>query len=601
MKVEIIARLNELAHLDKVLDAVNEFNELTAEFQKLQEEEEHAFEVQKLERIEAGEKPENIEKPVYEYMDDFKRLSQLFKDKKKIEVNAQKDIENANLEKKRALIAALTDLIQNEENIGRAIARFKDIQDSWKEIGAVPREKRQDVQKEFSNLVENFRYNINIYKDIKDHDLNRNLSLKKELLDKLKALLDVEIIKDIEEKLHAIQDEWNAIGGTHQEEWEKIKGEYWDTVNKVYEKIHSFYKSRREERSENITKKKELIEKARSIVEKEITSHKAWKKLTDKLVALQEEWKTVGYGPKEENNAVWKEFRAICNDFFAKKKDFYGDRNDQFDGVKEAKENMIKEVESLKNSTDWGNTTKQIVAIQKKWKDVGSAGPKHENRLWKEFRDHIDYFFDQKEAHFKNADAAGTANLKAKEEVIKKIQGYKVPADGNKAVQELKEFSSQFAEIGNVPFKEKDRIYKAYKKALDEKYDAIQMDQSEKERLIFESRLDSIKGSDDPERDLDRERSGIRNKLNKLKSEIVKMETNMAFFANADENNPLMKSAIKSLNDAKAEEEALKEQLKAIRILEQAIEREQAEEEMEDVEATEGGSEDATPKEETNE
>jgi hypothetical protein len=591
MKAEIIARLEELAQQEKVMDSLNEFNDLVAEFQKLQEEEERQWEIKKLERIEAGEKPESIEKPVYELLEEFKKHTSLYRDKKKIEVNAQRDVENANLDKKKGLVAALADLIQNEENIGRAIARFKDIQESWKEVGAVPRDKRQDIQKEFSNLVESFRYNINIYKEIKDHDLSRNLTLKTDLIAKLKGLLELEIIKDVEEKLHALQDEWNNIGGTHQEEWEKIKGEYWDTVNKVYEKIHAFYKTRREERSENIVKKKELIEKAKALVEKEITSHKAWKKLTEKIIAFQEEWKTIGYGPKEENNAVWKEFRGICNDFFNRKKEFYGERNEQFDGVKEAKEALIKEVETLKDSTDWGNTTKQIVAIQKKWKDVGSAGPKHENRLWKEFRAHIDHFFNSKEAHFKQADAAGEENLKAKEALIKELVAYKVPSDGKKAIGEIKEFAAKFAAIGNVPFKQKDRINKSYKKALDEKFNAVKMDAAEKEAIMFQSRLDSIKESNDPESMIDRERGGIRNKLNKITAEIAKMETNMAFFANADENNPLMKSAVENLEREKAKADGLKEQLKMLRILEQSIAREQEEEvevEGQETEAAEG-------------
>jgi hypothetical protein len=186
MKAEIIARLEELAQQEKVMDSLNEFNDLVAEFQKLQEEEERQWEIKKLERIEAGEKPESIEKPVYELLEEFKKHTSLYRDKKKIEVNAQRDVENANLDKKKGIVAALADLIQNEENIGRAIARFKDIQESWKEVGAVPRDKRQDIQKEFSNLVESFRYNINIYKEIKDHDLSRNLTLKTDLIAKIK-------------------------------------------------------------------------------------------------------------------------------------------------------------------------------------------------------------------------------------------------------------------------------------------------------------------------------------------------------------------------------------------------------------------------------
>jgi Domain of Unknown Function (DUF349) len=585
MKAEIIDRLNELAHQDKVLGSINEYNDLVSEFFRIQSEEEHQWEIKKLERIEAGEKPENIDKPVFESLEDFKKLTTLFKDKKKIEINEKKDLQKANYDKKKALIAALADLIQNEENIGRAIGRFKDIQDSWNEAGGVGREKQQEIQSEFSNLVESFRYNINIYKDIKDHDLNRNLKIKKELIENLKGLLKVEHIKEIEEKLHAYQDEWNNIGGTHQEQWSKIKNEYWETVNAIYEKIHKFYKGRREERQENIEKKKLLIEKTKEIVAKEITSHKGWKKQTDALIAIQVEWKSIGFGPKEDNKAVWKEFREICNDFFNKKKEFYGERNDQFDDVKSAKEKLVADVKALKDSTDWKDTTIKIVAIQKKWKEAGSAGPKFENKLWKEFREHIDFFFNAKDAHFKNADAANQANLKAKEDLIKEIEKYKVVADAKKAMEKIKDFSSQFAAIGNVPFKEKDRIYKAYKTALDAKFDQVKIDPSEKAQFMFESKIESIKGANDPDGMIDRERGFIKKKMNKLKEEIAKVETNMSFFANADENNPLLKSAIEGLEKSKMEFEGFKEQLKMLRILENALEKDQKEAEAIEEEA----------------
>lgn len=579
MKADIINRLNELAQLEVVMDSVNEFNELVTEFHKIQDEEERQWEIKKLERIEAGEKPENIEKPTFELIEEFKKATGLFKDKKRIELNALRDVENANLEKKKALIAALTDLIQNEENIGRAIARFKDIQDSWKEAGAVPRDKRQNVQKEFSNLVENFRYNINIYKDIKDHDLNRNLKLKTDLIESLKGLLEIERIKEVEEKLHALQDEWNNIGGTHPNDWEKIKGEYWDTVNAIYQKIHTFYKGRKAEQAENLDKKKELIGKANEINNRDISTHKSWKKHTEMIIELQEEWKKIGFGPKEENNAVWKEFRSICNNFFDKKKAFYGDRNEQFGGVKEKKEKLIAEVEGLKSSTNWEDTTKQIVAIQKKWKEAGSAGPKYENQLWKTFRAHIDEFFAAKDSHFKQADESSQENLKAKEALIKKLQAFKPGKDGKKAMEDIKQLAAEFAGIGNVPFKEKDRIYKAYKSALDEKFAAVDLDQAEKEKIMFQSRLDAIRSANDPESMIDRERGGIRKKLNKINEEINKMETNMSFFSNADDSNPLFKNAMDNINAAKLDAEGLKAQLKLLRILENELTKEEEVEE----------------------
>lgn len=565
MKAEILAKIKTLAEQETVLNSLTEFNGLVTEFYKIQDEEERQWEIKKLERIEAGEKPEAIEKPVYPLLSEFKAFTSLFHEKKKVEIQAQKDEEKGNLSKKKALIAALADLVQNEENIGRAIGRFKDIQESWKEVGPIPRDKRQDIQKEFSNLVDTFQYNINIYKEIKDHDLSRNLKLKQEVIANLKGLMELDKIKDVEKKLHAYQDEWNAIGGTHQDDWEKVKEEYWSTVNQVYEKIHAFYEVRRNEQAENIVKKRALIEKAAEINNRELDGHKGFKKATDQLLALQADWKKIGFGPKQENEEVWQEFRGICNAFFDKKKAFYAQRDSQFDGIKKQKEALIEEAHAIKEMTDWKVGTQKIIALQKQWKEIGSAGPKFENQLWKKFREPIDFFFAAKDGHFAEKDEEGKANLEKKQALIEELKAYELDADPKKAIEGLRELSKAFSEIGNVPFKEKDNIYKAYKAALDEKYNAIKLDKSEKEKMMFQAKLDTIMGSSNSELLIEQEQRAIRNKIDGLNKEIMQFENNLSFFANADESNPLFKNVKSNIEKAKAEIEGHKKRLKLIR------------------------------------
>ena len=562
MKAEILANIKTLAEQEKVLGSLNEFNDLVTAFYKIQDEEERQWEIKKLERIEAGEKPEAIEKPVYRLLDEFKAFTQLFHEKKKVEIQEQRDSEKASLDKKKALVAALTDLVQNEENIGRAIGRFKDINESWKEVGPIPRDKRQGIQKEFSNLVDTFHYNINIYKEIKDHDLTRNFKLKQDVIAGLKALVSMDKIKEVEKELHRLQDEWNGIGGTHQEDWEKIKDEYWTTVNQVYEKIHAFYDERRAKQAENIEKKRVLINKAAAITENPCSTHQEYKTTTDELLALQEEWKTIGFGPKEENDKVWEEFRAVFNVFFDAKKAFYNQQDEKFAGVRKAKEALIEKVVGFKDSTDWGDTTKQIIAIQKEWKKLGSAGNKHENKLWKKFRDPIDAFFAAKDSHFEEKDQAGKENLDKKDAIIAEIKAYKSAKDPKKAIEDLRSFSKAFAEIGNVPFKEKDRVYKAYKTALDAQYDAIKMDKDEKQKMLFQSKLDTLVGNDQL---MEKEQQFIRRRIDQLNQDILKYENNLGFFANADESNPLFKNVTKDINQTKSQIDDCKAQLKMIR------------------------------------
>lgn len=564
-KAEIIERIEALCGEESALDHLNEYNDLVSEFYKLHEAEEHEWEVAKLERIEAGEKPENIEKPVFELFSEFKVISATYKAKKQEESSAIRETEKKNLEKKRALIAALTDLIQNEENIGRAIGRYRDIMDSWKEVGPIPRDKRQAIQNDFSNLVDTFQYNINIYKEIKDHDLNRNLSLKKELIDKLKGLLTLKRIKEVETELHNLQNEWTNIGGTHQEEWDKIKDEYWSTVNAVYEKIREFYEGRRAERAENIEKKKELIEAAKAVVSGDFSDHKNWKKATDKLLSIQEDWKKIGFGSKDENDAVWKEFRSICNEFFDAKKAYYSEQSSEFEGVKNQKEELIQQAHELKVSTDWGETTKKIIALQKQWQKLGSAGPKFENKLWKKFREPIDAFFAAKDGHFEELDKANEANLEAKLALIEKIKGYSPDEDAKKAINDLKGFADEFGSVGPVPMKKKDEVFKAFKTAMDEKYGALKMDKSEKESILYRAKIESMAASSNSDQLIDKERAYIRSQIDKLNSTLNQYETNLSFFAHVDESNPLFKSANKSIEDTKAEIDSWKNKLKLIR------------------------------------
>lgn len=565
MKAEILAKLIELNNQPSVLDSQNEFNDLVNEFYHLQNEEERQFEIEKLDRLAAGEKPESIERPVYAHYEEFKAVTNVFKERRKVELTQIKDQENANYKQKKVYIAALTDLIQNEENIGKALSRFKEIQDAWKEVGPVPREKRQSIQNEFSQLVDTFRYNIGIFREIKDHDLNRNLSLKKALIEKLKGLLNLDKIKEIETQLNLLQDEWNSLGGTHQEEWEKIKDEYWHTVNAVYDKIRQFYDARKAEQAKNIEVKKQLIEKAKEINARELTDHKHWQKASDQLLELQEEWKKAGYGPRDENEQIWQEFRAVCNEFFASKKVFYGERNDQFSDIKAKKESLIKEAEELKNSTDWKAGTQKVLNLQKRWKDLGSAGPKFENQLWKKFREPIDFFFASKDGHFKEQDNSNRENLDKKKAIIEKIKAYEPVGDAKQMIADLRAFSEEFASVGNVPFEQKDEIYKEYKTALDDKYASLKIDKEEKEKAMFQAKIDTILASNNKEKLIEQETNGIRQRIDGLTKEILKLENNMAFFSNADEKNPLFKSVNDNIRRNKEEIESLKVRLKLIR------------------------------------
>ncbi len=561
MKTEIIQKIEELLTNEQLFNLSDEFKTLSDQFYKIINEENRQFEIEKSERIEAGEKPENIQKPIDPLIEKFKTLSDDFKSRRKAENEKIRAEEENNLSAKKALISELKALVDNEENIGKAIQSIRKIQESWKEIGPIPRNSRQDIQKEYSTLMDNFQYNINIYKEIKDHDLAKNGRLKGEIIDQIKALLEETNIKTVESKLHQHQDEWNEIGGTFPEKWETLKEEYWGTVNELYKKIRTFYDSRREEQKENIVKKLALIDKIDELLEVDCQTQSEWQKVTNSIIAIQNEWKTIGFGPKRENEIVWKGFRAKCDQFFDAKKEFFKDINSEFDKVKVKKQALIEKVRALKDSTEWNETTKLIVNIQKDWKNLGSAGQRNENKLWKKFREPIDFFFAQKDAYYEALDAANTGNLDLKKALIEEIKNYKVNPDPNTAISDLKAFSKSFSGIGNVPYKQKDEIYKAYKTALDEKYDSINLDKNEKEKLLYTAKIEAIYQSPNMDRELDKENSHIRRMIDEKIKEKHQVENNLSFFANSDENNPLLKNVHDRINKIDNEITGLKEKL----------------------------------------
>lgn len=564
MKTEIIEKLESLLAHEDILSVNEEFKSSTDEFYKIINEEDRLFEVAKLERIEAGEKEEEILKPADELVEKFKGILQSFKAKRKEIIDAKKAAESENLTSKKGLITELKELIAQEEHIGKAIKAIQDIQSRWRAVGPIPREKRQDIQKDYSNLMDEFQYNINIYKEIKGHDLTKNGTLKEAIVEKLKALESEKSIKVVEQKLHQLQDEWNEIGGTTAEAWEKLKDNYWNTVNGLYGKIREFYDGRRLEQKENILKKLALIDKVDEVLALTPEDTKSWKSATDQILAIQAEWKTVGFGPKKENEIVWRGFRAKCDLFFNAKNEFFKDINADFDKVKVKKEALIEQLAGIKDSENWGDTTKKIVNLQKQWKDLGSAGQRNENKLWKKFRDPIDAFFAKKDKHFEALDSANEGNLTLKEDLIKKIEAYKLTKDVKANIAQLQEFSKAFSNIGNVPFKEKDRIYKTYKETLDSKYDNLDMDKAEKDAILYGAKIESIYNSPNMERELDKEAQFLRGKIDHLVKEKAQVETNLSFFGNSDPKNPLLKSVNNQINGLELDIKSMKAKLKAL-------------------------------------
>ncbi len=505
---------------------------------------------------------------------DILKLIQQFKDNKQAYLDAIKAEEEKNAELKKEIINDFKQLVEEEENLGVLFGKIKEIREKWNNIGAVPEKVYRKLQAEYSKLNEDFNYNVNIYKVLQDNDLKKNYSLKNQIIHKVKELKEKDNVKELEKQIRTLQNKWEEIGPTYKEHWEKLKEEYWSNVQSVYDKIKAYYEKQKEEQQANLEKKKALVEKMKTATSGNFENHQDWDKATKEVIAIQAEWKQIGFVPKEYSEDLWKEFRGISNEFFDKKSEFYKERNELYSKNAQLKQELVKKLDAIKDSKEWKKTAETIKKLQNDWKKIGHAGKVNEQKLWKEFRSKCDAFFDARKQYFEQQDEANVENLEKKEALIKEIEAYQPSEDTKEALTQLKEFSKRFAEIGNVPFKEKDRIYKAYKTALDSKYEALQLNKAEKEKALFEAKLETLKASVNPSKTIQAEKEKLRKRINELVKEIGNLENNLGFFSNSKGAESLLKGVHAKIDAGKKNIENLKRQLKMF----SKIEQEKAEE-----------------------
>ena len=559
-----IIELKNLTQKEDALAISREVNELKSRFEDYILEEERKIQVASMEAKEAGPELEEVDfRPL---KDEFYEVYNDYKARRKVMIDARNLLESENIKLKRNLINRLKEVIEKEENIGIAYSSYKEIHEAWKKVGDIAREKRDEVQHEYSRLLEDFFYNMKIYRELKEHDLKRNLQLKMKVVEQLEVLKNQESIKEVESSLKALQNEWEEIGPVVNEEWEALKAKYWEQVRAIYDRVNVFYDIRRTNLLENLNHKKELLSQTIELINTSEAndSVKMWEETTEKLLELQEKWKAVGFGPRRENEAIWQEFRGLCDQFFAKKKQFFGTIQEKFGKIAEVKQRIIDQARALKDSTDWKNSAEKLVQLQKQWKSCGHAGQKLEQKLWSDFRGACDSFFNNRQKHFEQQDSLLVTNLLAKQTVIQTIENYVVSEDKRQALADLKEFTDAFNAAGKVPVKEKDTIYNAYKTAIDLHYSKLKLEGEEKEKILFQARMDTLASSPDAERLFSREKSEIRQQIEQMKNDMLQYENNLGFFAKSKGADLLRKEVEGKINASKNKIEALKRKLKMI-------------------------------------
>ncbi len=562
MKTTIIAKLEEMLQQPEAGAVANQVRTLQKEYEKLWTAE---FEKAKHDFVEEGGKAKEFE---YHKQPEDLKISELLDtfNKRKKEEDATIAADQAkNLSVRKEIIAKINDLSQVSDNIGSAIKKLVELQAQWKTVGAVSPHKYKEIQAEYSKAIEEFNYKLSLSKQLQEHDLKRNYELKTELLEKIKGLKEQSNIKEAERLIKIYRNDWEEIGPVPNDKWDELKGSFRAALEEAYSKLKQHYNSIEEEKEANLAKKKELIEKAKAIILKsESAGNSAWNNLTNELITIQNEWKTVGRTTQKDNDKVWTEFRELCDSFFEKKKVHFHDAHEKLAGVKAQKQELIAKADALKNDTDWQKTSMALIKLQDAWKKVPHAGG-DENKLFTKFRAACNHFFDAKKAHFDAIDSQYDNNLAAKEELIKKLSEFTLSEDHNANHAALKQFSADWNAAGLVPMKDKKRVSEAFFNRLDELYDQMNISKDEKFKMQFRTKLERMSSGENPETALRKEADYFKKQMDEIQGRIKTYDNNLGFFKSSSKGvNPFMKEIEDKINAEKQKIAELNEKRKLV-------------------------------------
>lgn len=439
-----------------------------------------------------------------------------------------------NLVRKQQILENFRVLMEGQETFEVTFRKFKELQRQWFDAGVVPQQNLKDLWDSYNYFVEKFNDYVRINRDLRTLDLKKNLELKTQLCERTEELDKDNNIVQAFKTLQKFHSRWREIGPVPRENRDEI----WDRFKKATSLInrkHQEYHSRlKDSLYENLEKKEALCQKVESIASQKYKSHGAWTEKTNVILEIQKNWKTIGYAPKKDNNAIYARFRKACDQFFGNKASFYSAAFEEQKSNLKQKVEIVERAEALSQSTDWKATTTELIRLQKQWKQIGPVPRRDSDKLWRRFRSACDAFFSSKSSYFDDTDSSFDDNLKAKEAIISEMEAYK-PGDERKAnMDALTDFQSRFEEIGYVPSEKKNWIKEQFHKSQDRLLEKIGLDESERSLFRFRNRIKGMMNTPRADMKLNFERDKLMNKLQQLKSDISVWENNIGFFKQSE-------------------------------------------------------------------
>lgn len=509
-----------------------------------------------------NEKPEEergeFQIPFDTFEEALKALLNVYKEKKATFLENQEKEKQQNLERKQAILEEIKGYLQDADNIGKYYNDFKERQQEFKEIVNVPASAVSELWKTFQTYSENFYDLLKIHKELRDYDFKKNLEQKTALCEQAEALANNPDVLEAFKTLQTLHEEWRGIGPVSKE----MREEIWNRFKEASTVINK----RHQQHFEEIKAAEQAAEQAKTALCEEIEaidldalqSFSAWDEKTKSVLDMQERWKAAGFASRKVNTQLFERFRKSCDQFFARKAEYYKKAKDTMSENLEKKRALCEQAEALKESTDWRAASEKLTQLQKEWRTIGAVPRKYSDAIWKRFTEACDYFFERKKQEFASKKNVEHDNLVAKQAVIEKLNAIDESLDKSAGLAQVRTLMSEWAAIGHVPFKEKDKLRKQYQEALDVHFKRWNMKEARSRLNAFSNTVEELASSDRAQNKLYRERERLMRTYESMKSNLQTYQNNIGFLTVSS------KSGNKMVEELERKIEKLKEDMQLI-------------------------------------
>ena len=461
----------------------------------------------------------------------------------------------ANLQHKLDIIEEIKQMVAQPEDIDKKYDRFKALQAEWKEIGNIPAEQVTETWKNFHHNVEQFYDLLRINHEMRAYDFKKNLEIKTRLCESAEKLAEDE---DVVAAFHALQklhQEFRETGPVAKEQREEIWNRFKAASTTINKRHQDFFLGRKQEEEENLAKKTNLCEQVEALNFESLSTMAEWDAMSQLVIGMQNEWKTVGFTPRKQNQAIFERFRTACDRFFTAKAHYFRSLRETLADNLAQKTALCQRAEELKDSTDWSNTTNAFVALQAEWKKIGPVAHKVSDAVWKRFNTACNTFFDRKKEANSGVHEEEQANLTKKLDVIARLQ--QLADEGSEQLQQaVKALQAEWAAIGHVPFRKKEKIYRTYRTLCDKIYETVH-------REAGRRRVDNIarRAAQNGGSELQRLQRAYETK----KAEIQTYETNLTFLTSKSKaGNSLVADIERRIQTLRNDLEIIAEKIKEV-------------------------------------